>query len=122
MAKYKPTLDEIKKLRSKTSCGIVACKEALENSSGDIEQAVLYLRKKGVARVAKRSTQSAKEGAIGVYVHGEHATFVALVELNCETDFVARTPEFLELAKTLAMQVAACGAEFVSRESVPNDI
>jgi elongation factor Ts len=111
----------IKELRSKTSAGILDCKNALIESKGDIKQAIQILRKKGIAEASKKMGRSAKEGIIYAYVHpGDQKAGV--VELNCETDFVARTDEFKNLAKEIAMQVVAFNPISVDRESVPEEI
>lgn len=111
----------IKELRAKTNAGVLDCKKALEESNGDIKKAVQILRKKGIAEAAKKMGRSAKEGIIYAYVHpGDQKAGV--VELNCETDFVARTDEFHDLAKEIAMQVVAYNPISVDRESVPEDI
>lgn len=97
------------------------CKKALEASNGDFDKAVEYLREKGLAAAAKRATRTANDGVIGVYVH--HGNRVAaMVELNCETDFVARTEEFQTLAHDLAMQVAATQPQYLSREDIPPEV
>jgi len=111
----------IKELRSKTSAGILDCKKALIESKGDIKQAIQILRKKGIAEATKKEGRSAKEGIIYAYIHpGDQKA--AVVELNCETDFVARTDEFKNLAREIAMQVVAFNPISVDRESVPEEI
>jgi elongation factor Ts len=97
---------------------MMECKKALQESQGDFEKAVEVLRKSGIARAASRSGRAASEGVVESYIHPGNRVGV-LIEVNCETDFVARTDEFLELVRNLAMQVAAVGAEFVRREDVP---
>jgi len=97
------------------------CKTALEASGGDIQKAVEFLRKKGLAEAAKRAHREAREGLVGAYVHPGGKIGV-LVEVNCETDFVARTDDFRELVKDLAMQVAAASPTYVSREEVPGEV
>lgn len=114
------TLEEIKKLREKTGVGMMDCKKALEESNGDIEKAVECLRKRGAAVAAKRAEREAKEGVIAVYNHG--TKLASMVELNCETDFVAKNEAFREFAAELAMQVAAANPLYVSREEVPAEI
>ena len=96
------------------------CKEALTASQDDLDRAVDYLRKKGLASAAKRAHREARDGSVGTYVHGG-AKLGVLVEVNCETDFVARTEQFQELVKLLAMQVAAANPTYVAREDVPPD-
>lgn len=107
----------VKELREKTGAGIMDCKKALTETGGNLEQAVDYLRKKGLAAAAKRADRIAADGAVGAYVHPGGKIGV-LVELNCETDFVARTTEFQTLLKDIAMQVAAANPRFVRREDV----
>ena len=108
----------VKELRDRTGAGVMDCKEALQASQGDLEAAVEYLRKKGIAGAAKRAQREVKEGVIGSYVHAGSKLGV-LVEVDCETDFVARTDDFQTLVKDLAMQVAAANPSYVSREDVP---
>jgi elongation factor Ts len=108
----------VKELRDRTGAGVMDCKEALQASQGDLETAVEYLRKKGIAGAAKRAQRDAKEGVIGSYIHAGSKLGV-LVEVDCETDFVARTDDFQTLVKDLAMQVAAANPSYVSREDVP---
>jgi elongation factor Ts len=111
----------IKELRTKTNAGVLDCKKALAESKGDIKEAIQILRKKGIAEASKKMGRSAKEGIIYAYVHpGDQK--VGVVELNCETDFVARTDEFKNLAKEIAMQVVAFNPIAVDRESVPEEI
>jgi elongation factor Ts len=108
----------VKELRDRTGAGVMDCKEALQASQGDLETAVEYLRKKGIAGAAKRAQRDVKEGVIGSYIHAGSKLGV-LVEVDCETDFVARTDDFQTLVKDLAMQVAAANPTYVSREDVP---
>ncbi|MEJ2306560.1 MAG: translation elongation factor Ts [candidate division WOR-3 bacterium] len=111
----------IKELRAKTNAGVLDCKNALVESKGDIKEAVQILRKQGIAEAAKKMGRSAKEGIIYAYIHpGDQKAGV--VELNCETDFVARTDEFKDLAREIAMQVVAFNPISVDRESVPEEI
>ena len=100
------SLDQIKKLRAKTKAGVMDCRQALEESQGDIVKAEKWLREKGLKTAAKKEGRQTKQGRIEVYSHGE-GKIVGLVELLCETDFVARTQDFKDLAHELAMQVAA---------------
>lgn len=109
----------VKDLREKTGAGMMDCKKALSETKGDLEKAIVWLREKGVAQVAKRSGRNANQGIIGSYVHGGKVG--VLVELNCETDFVAKTDDFINLSKELAMQVAASVPKYVGREEVPAD-
>lgn len=111
----------IKKLREITGAGIHDCKSALEEANCDIQKAIEILRKKGLKDLEKRSTRSASEGVLGVYVHPGDK-ICAIVELNCETDFVAKNEDFKKLAKELAMQVAAMRPRYVNREEVPPEV
>jgi elongation factor Ts len=108
----------VKQLRDKTGAGMMDCKAALEESGGDMDKAVEILRKKGIASAGKRSGRATKEGVVGHYIHMGGKVGV-LVEVNCETDFVARTPDFQGLAREIAMHVAAADPRYVSREQVP---
>ena len=110
--------ESIRKLRETTGAGIMDCRKALEESSGDIERAVALLRERGAARVMSKEGRRAEEGAIMAYVH-HGGKLGSLVEVNCETDFVARNDEFIGLAKELSMQVAATSPRWVAREDVP---
>lgn len=115
------TTEMVKDLRQATGAGVLDCKRALEAKNGDFDKAVEYLREKGLAAAAKRSGRTANDGTIGVYVH--HGSRVAaMVELNCETDFVARTQEFQTLAHDLAMQVAAAKPQYLTRKDVPPEL
>jgi elongation factor Ts len=111
----------VKELRQATGAGILDCKEALVANDGDFEKAVTYLREKGIAAAAKRAHREAKEGLIGSYIHAG-SKVGALVEINCETDFVARTDAFQELAHDLAMQVVAAKPSFLRPEDVPVEV
>jgi len=110
--------EEVKRLREQTGAGIMDCKRALEESGGDFDQAVRRLRERGLASAAKKAGREASEGVVASYIHHD-ARLGALVELNCETDFVARTEAFQQLARELAMQVAALSPRYVSRDEVP---
>ena len=112
------TAEKVRELRDKTGAGVMDCKEALAASQDDLEKAIDYLRKKGLASAAKRATRDARDGAVATYVHPGDKLGV-LVEVHCETDFVARTDQFKELLKSLAMQVAAATPQYVAREDVP---
>jgi len=114
------TLDDIKKLREATGAGMSDCKTALESSKGDYDKAIEYLRKKGAATSAKRAGREAKEGFVAVYSHG--GRIASMVEVNSETDFVARNSDFQAFAADIAMQIAASSPEYVSREDVPEDV
>ena len=115
------TAQMVKDLRQETGAGVLDCKQALEIHEGDFEKAAAWLRDKGIAAAAKRSERVAKEGIIGSYIHAG-SKVAALVELNCETDFVARTPDFQELAHDLAMQVVAAKPLYLSPETVPAEV
>src|SRR6476659_10560899 len=110
----------VKELRDKTGAGMMDCKKALSESDGDLEKAVDYLRQKGLAAAAKKADRVAADGAVGAYVHPGGKIGV-LVEINCETDFVARTAEFQMLVKDMAMQVAASNPHCVRREEVSSE-
>jgi elongation factor Ts len=112
---------QVRDLRDKTGAGMMDCKKALAESDGDLDKAVVYLREKGLAAAAKRSARDASEGQVGSYIHAGGKIGV-LIEVNCETDFVARTPQFQTLVKDLAMQVAAANPRFVRREDVSADV
>jgi elongation factor Ts len=114
------TADMVKELRERTGAGMMECKKALVESNGNFDQAVEALRKSGIAKAEKRAEKGATEGLVESYIHPGNRVGV-LIEVNCETDFVARTPEFGDLVRNLAMQAAAAGAEFVRREEVPAD-
>lgn len=111
----------VKNLRTATNAGILDCKKALTDADGDFEKAVEILRKKGLSSAAKKATRDTKEGIIGHYIHSG-AKMASMVELNCETDFVARTEQFQQLAKDLALHVVAARPQFLSRENVPQDL
>jgi elongation factor Ts len=115
------TAEQVKTLREKTGVGLMDCKEALRVSNGDMDKAVDYLREKGLAKAQKRVGRAATEGTISVYIHmgGKIAT---MVEVNCETDFVAKTDQFLTFAKDVAMQVTAANPTYVKREDVPEEV
>ena len=110
----------IKDLREKTGAGIMDCKEALTASDGVMEEAIDFLRKKGLQAAAKRAARSTQEGVVGSYIHGGGRLGV-LVEVNCETDFVARTDDFQDLVHDLAMQVAAANPLYLAREDIPDE-
>jgi len=112
------TAEQVKQLRDRTGAGMMECKKALAETGGDLEKAIDALRKAGNDKMAGRTGRAASEGLVEAYIHPGNRVGV-LLELNCETDFVARTSEFGELARNLAMQAAALGAEYVRREDVP---
>ncbi len=111
----------VKELRDRTGAGVMDCKEALQAAKGSLEGAVEYLRKKGLAAASKRAHREAREGVVGAYIH-PGAKLGVLVEVNCETDFVAKTDVFQELVKDLAMQIAAANPAYVSRDDVPGSV
>jgi elongation factor Ts len=113
--------EDVKRLREQTGAGIMDCKRALEESRGDVEQAVAWLREKGLSTAAKKAGRAAREGVISSYIH-HGARLGVLLELNCETDFVARTDDFQQLARELAMQVAGLSPTWVSRDDVPAEV
>lgn len=115
------TAQMVKELRERTGAGMMECKKALEEAGGDMEKAAEILRKKGIAKAEKKASRSTKEGIIGAYIHMGGKIGV-LVEVNCETDFVARTDEFQNLVKDIAMQIAAMNPKYVSREDVPEEV
>jgi elongation factor Ts len=112
------TAEQVKDLRDRTGAGMMECKKALAEAAGDVAMAIDLLRKAGLQKAEKRADRAADQGLVEAYIHPGNRVGV-LIEVNCETDFVARTPEFQELVRNLAMQVAALGAEFVRREDVP---
>lgn len=112
---------QVMELREKTGAGMMDCKKALEQTNGNEEEATKVLREKGLAGAAKRAARVAKEGTIGSYIHPVGRKIGVIVELNCETDFVARNDEFQAMAKDLAMHIAAAKPEYVRREDVPAD-
>jgi len=112
---------QVQELRSKTGAGIMDCKRALEEAGGDVEKAVTVLRKQGSARADARLSRATTDGVVASYIHAGGKIGV-LVEVNCETDFVARTGEFQELARNLAMHIAAEHPRFLRQEDVPDDV
>jgi elongation factor Ts len=115
------TADKVKELRDKTNAGMMDCKKALKETNGDLEKAIVYLREKGLAVARKRADRDASEGVIQAYIHTGGKLGVML-EVNCETDFVAKTPEFNEFAKNLAMQVAAANPMAIGREDLDAEV
>ena len=111
----------VKELREKTGAGMMDCKRALSETSGDFEKAIDYLRKKGIASASKKAGRMTKEGAVSSYIHGEGKVGV-LLEINCETDFVARTEQFRQLVKDVSMHIAAASPQWVSSAEVPAEI
>ncbi len=112
---------DVKKLRDMTGAGMMDCKEALTETGGDFEKAVEYLRKKGIAKAAKKAGRETKEGVIYAYIHPGSQLGV-LLEVNCETDFVARTEEFQALVKEIAMHIAAAAPRWVRPEDIPAEV
>ena len=113
--------EDVKRLRDQTGAGIMDAKRALEEAGGDFEKATAALRKKGLSTAAKKADRAAREGVIASYIHQGNRLGV-LLELNCETDFVARTDDFQQLARELAMQVAGLAPLYVSRDEIPADV
>jgi len=111
----------VKELRDKTGAGMMDCKKALTETNGDLQKAVDYLRKKGMQSASSKFGRKASNGLIASYIHLDGKVGV-LLEINCETDFVAKTPEFNELAKNITLQVAAANPKYVKREDVPEEI
>ena len=107
----------IKDLRERTGAGMADCKKALSECAADMEKAIDYLRKKGIAAAAKKATRIASEGTVASYLHGSRIG--VMVEVNCETDFVARNPDFVNFAREIAMQVAAMNPQYVSQDEIP---
>jgi elongation factor Ts len=115
------TAEMVKDLRERTGIGMMECKKALEEAGGDADKAVEILRKKGYARAKDKAERAAQEGTVGAYVH-TNAKIGVLVEVNCETDFVARNDEFKELVKNIAMHIAASAPLYIGPEDVPAEI
>ena len=115
------TAQMVKELREATNAGVLDCKKALQDANGDFEAAVEILRKKGLATAAKKSSRDTNEGVIGTYIHAG-GKMAGMVQLNCETDFVARTDRFQQLARDIAMHVVASRPLYVTREEVPADL
>ncbi|MGL4649307.1 MAG: translation elongation factor Ts [Caldilineaceae bacterium] len=115
------TADMVKRLREETNAGVLDCKKALTENNGDFAAAAEFLRKKGLAKAASKSSRAANEGIIGSYIHS-NSKMAALVRLNCETDFVARNEAFTQLARDIAMHIVASRPTYVSRELVPAEV
>jgi elongation factor Ts len=111
----------VKELRKKTSAGMMDCKKALKATEGDLKKAIEYLRKKGMDAATSKFSRQALSGTVSSYIH-LYGKIGVLVEINCETDFVANTGEFKEFVKDIAMQITASNPKYISREDVPNDI
>jgi elongation factor Ts len=114
--------DNVRELREKTGAGMMDCKKALAENGGDMQKAIDYLRTKGILQAEKRQGRATKEGRIGMYLHKPGEQIGVLVEVNCETDFVARTEEFAAFIRDLAMHIAAMNPRFVSRDQVAADV
>ena len=121
MATVAITAEQVKTLREKTGAGMMECKNALMEANGNEEEAITILRKRGLAQAAKRSGRTTAEGLVGSYIHMGGKIGV-LVEVNCESDFVARTEPFQTLVKELALHIAAADPKYVTREEVPADV
>ena len=113
--------EDVKRLREQTGAGIMDCKRSLEESGGDYDKAVLWLREKGLSTAAKKAGRVAREGLVASYIH-HGSRLGVLLELNCETDFVARTDDFQQLARDIAMQIAGMAPLYVGREDVPAEL
>ena len=111
----------VKELRSQSGAGIMECKSALKETSGDVEAAITFLRKKGLAKADKKSDRQTGDGSVGTYIHAGNKLGV-MVALNCETDFVANTPDFQELVRDIAMHIAAAKPRFATRDEVTQEI
>ena len=111
----------VKELRERTGAGFMACKNALVEADGDVEKAVVLLRERGLAAAAKKSSRDAREGLVASYIHTGGRVGV-LIEVNCETDFVARTDEFQKLVRDLAIQVAGMSPQYVDADGIPQDV
>ncbi len=114
-------LELIKELRAKTGAGIVDCKKALAEANGNIDKAIEILREKGIAKAVKKAGRATNQGIVSAYIH-PGAQIGVLIELDCETDFVARTDEFKKLANEIALQIAATDPDYVDREEVPEEV
>jgi len=111
----------VKELRERTGCGMMDCKNALVDTNGDVEKAIDFLREKGLAKAAKKASRTAADGRVFSYIH-TNGKIGAMIELNCETDFVAKTDEFRELGHEICMQVAAAAPQYVKLEDVPQEV
>lgn len=116
------SIEQVRELRERTGAGVLDAKKALESTAGDMDKAIQLLREKGMAAAAKKGGREANEGVVISYLHGSPARLGVLLELNCETDFVARTPQFQQLAQHLAMQVAAANPAYIRDEDVPEEV
>ena len=111
----------VKELRSLSGAGIMECKSALKETKGDVEDAITFLRKKGLAKADKKSDRNTSEGKVGTYIH-QGGKIGVMLQLNCETDFVANTPDFQELVRDVAMHIAAAKPRFATREEVTEEV
>ncbi len=115
------TTDTIKELRDMTSCGVIECKNALEEANGSLDEAKVILQKRGLELAAKKGARAACEGRIESYIH-QGSKIGVIVEVNCETDFVAKNEDFCKFTKDVAMQIAAANPKYVKREDVPENV
>ncbi|MBF8265581.1 MAG: tsf [Dehalococcoidia bacterium] len=115
------TATAVKELRDKTGAGILECRNVLQETQGDVDRATQLLRERGIAKAEKKQSRSTDQGLVEAYIH-PGGRIGAMVELNCETDFVARTPEFKELAHNIVLQVVGSSPQFVTQEDVPPDV
>ena len=115
------TAEMVKELRSLSGAGIMECKSALKETKGDVEDAITFLRKKGLAKADKKSDRNTSEGKVGTYIH-QGGKIGVMLQLNCETDFVANTPDFQELVRDVAMHIAAAKPRFATREEVTEEV
>ena len=115
------SMEDIKKLRGMTGAGMMDVKNTLQETDGDVDKAVVLLRERGIAKAGKKADRDASEGFVGSYVH-HNGKIATLAELNCETDFVARTEQFQELAKNIAIHIAMAAPKYKSREDVPENL
>ena len=115
------SVDTIKELRELTSCGVIECKKALEEAGGDMDEAKKILKKRGLELAAKKGGRTAKEGRIEAYIH-QGSKIGVIIEVNCETDFVAKNESFCRFTKDVAMQIAATNPKYVKKEDVPADV
>lgn len=113
---------DVAKLRARTDAGMMECKKALTECDGDFDKAVDWLREKGMAKAAKKSDRIASNGRVGVYNHMNQGQICVMVEVNCETDFVAKTDKFVELVNNIAMHIAASRPQYLKREDVPEEV
>ncbi|MFN4183025.1 MAG: translation elongation factor Ts [bacterium] len=114
--------DLIRELRQRTGAGYLECKKVLEETGGDMDKAIAQLRMRGAVKAEKKIFREVKEGTVAAYVHFGGGRLGSLVELDCESDFVARNEEFQQLAREIAMQIAACGARYISENDVPSEV